>query len=64
MYENLLSEMKKLKITNSDIAQNLNMSEKEFERKIKGDKPFNLNEAIAIRDFLTSKIYKIDYLFK
>ena len=56
--------MKKLKITNSDIAQNLNMSEKEFERKIKGDKPFNLNEAIAIRDFLTSKVFKIDYLFK
>ena len=64
MYENLLSEMKKLKITNSDIAQNLNMSEKEFEKKIKGYKPFNLNEAIAIRDFLISKIFKIDYLFK
>ncbi len=64
MYKNLLLEMKRFKMTNSELAELLQITDAEFEKRIKGTKSFKLNEALIISNFFAQKIASIEYLFK
>lgn len=61
MYNNLTAEMKRLKISNREMAQKIGVPESTFAYKMsKGD--FTATEAIAIRElFFSNEEYK--YLF-
>lgn len=64
MHENLLAEMNKLNLTKKDLAKKLKLTEKTLNKKISGEKPFRLNEAIEISKIILKKKSNIDYLFK
>ncbi len=64
MYKNLLSELNKHKISYSQVATLINITEKEFTDKVNGKGKFRLNEALKIRELVIKKNSSINYLFK
>lgn len=62
-YPNLLAEMGRKNLKQKDIADALNIKQASVSRKMNGDAPFTLEEAIFLQRFLKSEM-DIPELFK
>lgn len=62
MYSNLRAEIARKKLTNTAVANAIDVSVSQFSLKMNGHYPFTLNEAFAIKQFLQTKL-SIDELF-
>ena len=59
---NLMAEMARYGVTNLDIKNLLNCSERTVTNKLNGDTVFSIGEAIKIRDTYF-RGYRLEYLF-
>lgn len=56
MQEKLILEMKKLRITNKELASIIRISEKQFGNKLNGKVDFKSSEMFAIANYLHKKV--------
>ena len=64
MYLNILAEMARRQITKAQMAQKLNMSAWTFDRKLKGESSFTVEEIIEIQNVFNDSKCTFEYLFK
>lgn len=62
MFENLLAEMTRKRVTKKEMASILKMSEWTFLRKLNGESQFTLNDMLATKEFFNNE-HTIEYLF-
>lgn len=63
MYLNILAEMARRQLTKAQMAQKLNMSVWTFDRKIKGESSFTVEEIIEIQNIFKDSKCTFEYLF-
>ncbi len=64
LYKNLLAEMLKDNLEQSDIANSLGITFKCFTSKLSGETPFDLKECIKIKSLLSNNQLSLAYLFE
>lgn len=63
MYLNIMAEMARRQLTKAQMAQKLNMSIWTFDRKIKGESSFTVEEVLAIQNIFNDSKCTFEYLF-
>ena len=64
MYLNIKAEMARRQLTKAYMAQMLNMSVWTFDRKVKGESSFTVEEIIKIQKIFNDPKCTFEYLFK
>lgn len=67
MFRNLMAEIARAGFTYKAMAEEVNIGEVVFNRKINGKSDWKVTEMVAIQDILNKKLgtsYTLDYLFE
>lgn len=63
MFSNILAEMARRQITKNEMAQKLDMSVWTFDRKLKNETGFTVNEIYKMQEIFNDENCTFEYLF-
>lgn len=63
MFSNILAEMARRQMTKREMAKKLDMHELTFDRKLKNETSFTVNEILEMQKIFNDKACTFEYLF-